>query len=361
MSTFREIIARVDEIKPNAFSESTKLNWLTSLNGKLAIDIFMMDIAEVRELPHGAGAMDCEPLVGFPHEEVYEEYLAAKIDAANGEASEYQNRMQIYDAYYTNFVSWFKATYDPVQGDPNCHGLKPKLPTYYITAYGLAVKLGYQGSLEEWLASLKGEPGFAPTVEVTEIKGGYRTHITDADKTSVFELLHGVPATISVRDIEGGHEITVTDVNGEVSFNVMNGTGAVSSVGGVMPDQDGNVPLTVGGVAPGAGGNIPISVRGVIPGENGDIPLTPEAIGAQKKHVARVVLLLADGWIDNMQTVEAESVTANNTLIVGSAPENYDAYSKAGVYCCAQSDRAVTFKCNSVPDTDLNANIVIWI
>lgn len=32
-------------------------------------------------------------------------------------------------------------------------------PPYYITAYGLAVKRGYKGSLDEWIASLKGEKG----------------------------------------------------------------------------------------------------------------------------------------------------------------------------------------------------------
>ena len=189
MSTFKEIITRVDEIKPNAFSENLKLSWLTSLNGKIAADVFLMDIAEIRELPHGTEAIDCEPLVGFPHEEVYDEYLAAKIDAANGEANEYQNRMQIYDAYYINFVSWFKSTYDPVQGNPNCHGLRPKLPTYYITyglavmhgftgtleqwlesltAYGIAKKMGFEGSVEEWLSSLKGESMPSTNYEQTD-------------------------------------------------------------------------------------------------------------------------------------------------------------------------------------------------
>lgn len=32
-------------------------------------------------------------------------------------------------------------------------------PPYYLTAYGLAVKHGYVGTEEEWLASLKGDPG----------------------------------------------------------------------------------------------------------------------------------------------------------------------------------------------------------
>ena len=32
-------------------------------------------------------------------------------------------------------------------------------PPYFLTAYGLAVREGYGGTLDEWIASLKGDPG----------------------------------------------------------------------------------------------------------------------------------------------------------------------------------------------------------
>ena len=41
-------------------------------------------------------------------------------------------------------------------------------PPYYITAYGLAVKHGYQGTEEEWLASLQGHDAYTEAV-----KAGY--------------------------------------------------------------------------------------------------------------------------------------------------------------------------------------------
>ena len=37
-------------------------------------------------------------------------------------------------------------------------------PPYYITAYGLAVKHGYQGTEEEWLASLQGHDAYTEAV-----------------------------------------------------------------------------------------------------------------------------------------------------------------------------------------------------
>ena len=292
MSTFKEIIARVDEIKPNAFSENLKLNWLTGLNGKIAADVFLMDIAEIRELPHGAEAIDCKPLIGFPHEEVYDEYLAAKIDAANGEASEYQNRMQIYDAYYMNFVIWFKSIYDPVQGDPHCHGLRPKLPTYYITAYGLAVMKGFTGTLEQWLESLTAygvarSNGFEGTaadwLESLTAYGVARKQGFEGSAEDWLESIKGESLAAKVEEIPGGYRVTITDAKEAHSFDVMNGVGAVSSVGGLLPDKDGNVALTVGGVAPDQKGNIALTVANIAPDENGNIPLKPKDIGAFPK------------------------------------------------------------------------------
>lgn len=46
-------------------------------------------------------------------------------------------------------------------------------PPYYITAYGLAVKRGFQGTLDEWLASLRGPTG--PAGAGVVIKGVYET------------------------------------------------------------------------------------------------------------------------------------------------------------------------------------------
>ena len=87
--------------------------------------------------------------------------------------------------------------------------------------------------------------------------------------------------------------------------------------------------------------------------------VTAEQIGAQEQHLHFVVNLPVSGWTNNNQTVACEGVTANNTLIVASAPENYEAYSKASVYCSAQAVGSLTFTCKSVPTTDLNANVMI--
>ena len=116
MSTFAEIIERVDRNKPNAFEKLEKLRWLTELEGKIAAEVMLMSPAGVRNLPREKAALLCEPLVSFPYEDIYDRWLEAKIDYHNGEFGAYQNAMEAYNAAYNGFVNWFLNTYDPVQG-----------------------------------------------------------------------------------------------------------------------------------------------------------------------------------------------------------------------------------------------------
>lgn len=117
MATIQEIIERVDEKKPNAFSQKTKMTWIAELDGKLATDVFLMHITEVRQLQYRHPEdLKSEPIVGFPHDTIYDLWLGAKIDFENGEYDKYQNSMEMFNAHYGSFVRWFASTYEPAQG-----------------------------------------------------------------------------------------------------------------------------------------------------------------------------------------------------------------------------------------------------
>lgn len=198
MSKISEIIARVDAYKPNDFSEAMKLKWLNDLDGKIGLDVFLMDITEIRarQLAYPEG-MEQEPLVTFPHEDIYDLYLAAKIDYENGEYNRYQNTMAAYNEAYGNFVRWLARTYQPAQGyiRGGC-GCKSN-PPYYITAYGLACQMGYQGTLEQWVESLPGKDGVTPVLSigtVTALPAGSNpiAKLTGTAEKPVLEL--GIPA-----------------------------------------------------------------------------------------------------------------------------------------------------------------------
>lgn len=117
MATINEIIARVDEVRPNCFPKSVKLAWIASLDGKIAADVFLWNIIDLRRLEYKHPEdLDSEPLVTYPHQDIYEKWLEAMIDLENGEYDRYQNDMAVYNEFYNNFVSWFVSTYEPAQG-----------------------------------------------------------------------------------------------------------------------------------------------------------------------------------------------------------------------------------------------------
>ena len=158
MATIKQIIDRVDELRPNQYSEVMKLAWLSELEGKIAADVMLMGIEEIRSIEYSyPESLKVEPLVSYPHQEVYMYWLMAQIDFANGEYNKYQNSMEMYNQHLSNYVRWFANTYEPAHGYPD----KPwpcgwEEPPYYLTAYGIAVKNGFEGSVEEWLKSLNG-------------------------------------------------------------------------------------------------------------------------------------------------------------------------------------------------------------
>lgn len=113
----QEAIKQVDDVKPNAFDQETKVAWLNALEGRIAAATFLLAPVEIRQLQYRLPEdLETELLVTAPNDDIYTLWLAAKIDEANGEYDKYQNTMQIYNEHYGSFLRWFAGLYDPVQG-----------------------------------------------------------------------------------------------------------------------------------------------------------------------------------------------------------------------------------------------------
>jgi len=112
-TTAGEIIAAVDEIKPNAFSTARKLAWLDELEGRIATDVMLMDVDCVPDLRLTESRT---PIVQPPHDSIYRMWLTAKIDEANGDFDRYQNAQIAFDAAWRAFVRFFAERYDPAYG-----------------------------------------------------------------------------------------------------------------------------------------------------------------------------------------------------------------------------------------------------
>ena len=110
--TIDKCIRAVDEIKPNAFSEETKTEWLNEVEGMVQTEIFLLNPVELIRYSYPADK-DVPMLVDPPHDKLYRSFLEAKIDYANGEYEKYANTMQVFNADYDEFLCWFATYYEP--------------------------------------------------------------------------------------------------------------------------------------------------------------------------------------------------------------------------------------------------------
>lgn len=108
--TAREIVEQVDLLAPNQYTQQQKLGWLGELEGKIHADV-TLDTPE--QLAGLAGTWQDDLSVGWPHSDIYQHWLLAKIHQADGELELYQNRMESFNASYQNYVNWYIRTYDP--------------------------------------------------------------------------------------------------------------------------------------------------------------------------------------------------------------------------------------------------------
>lgn len=99
-------------------------------------------------------------------------------------------------------------------------------------AYESAKSHGFEGTAEEWLASLHGADGYSPAVLIREVTGGHELVITDYQGSKTVSIMDGVDGkdgadgyspTVTTATIANGTTVTITDVNGAHSFNVLNG------------------------------------------------------------------------------------------------------------------------------------------
>lgn len=149
--TLREVITYLDEIKPNAFNDEIKIQWLNEVEGYLQTDVMLLDISDIIRYKY-PDDLERKLLVSYPHAKVYYIYLMAMVDFANGEYNKYANTIQIYNEFLNEFLIWFADRYRPADGKAVDHG-------YYLSAYSIAVNHGYRGTEEEWIWSLHGEKG----------------------------------------------------------------------------------------------------------------------------------------------------------------------------------------------------------
>ncbi len=162
--TLAQVIQMVDGLKENAFSEEVKTAWINEVEGMVQTQVMMVLPTDIITYNWDAD-QNKELLVAPPHSKIYWTYLCAMIDFSNGEYDLYSNTMQMFNAHWCEFNSWFLRMYHPA--DEHDDFYRNETPEtigvywrgYFLTAYGIAVKHGFHGDEKQWLDSLTGAAG----------------------------------------------------------------------------------------------------------------------------------------------------------------------------------------------------------
>ena len=214
--TVGQLVQTADLLRENALPQEIKVRWIGELDALIAADVMGLDVLELEQFRYDPEAdLDRQPLVRFPHNCMYHYWLCAKIDAENGEYNRYQNSMQLYNAAFLSFRTWFSRVYQ-------VFGSGTAEPTHYLSAYGLAVQQGYPGTLEQWLRDLIGPVGPQGPKGEKGDPGKALADLTEAE----LEMLRG-PAgeSVKVADIDQSYEdggqtvVRFTDGKAMLVFN----------------------------------------------------------------------------------------------------------------------------------------------
>lgn len=152
--TIDKLIKLAKKLKPTPFDDEILLMWVNEIEGMVLSEVHLVTVTDIApyELGEDESLPTAELTAPYPYDKLYTQYLMAQIDYANGEYSKYQNTMQMFNAYYTEYVHYVAEVLAPADG-------RADLLQYYLSAYAIAKKHGYTGTEEQWLQSLHGADG----------------------------------------------------------------------------------------------------------------------------------------------------------------------------------------------------------
>ena len=114
--TILEAINRVDTTKPNSYTQTEKVDWLSTLDGIIKKEI--IDTHEGSENIVFEGytpdtSLDTVLLVPAPYDDIYIRWLEARIDYANGEYGKYNNSATAYNAVFEAYSNHYNMHHMP--------------------------------------------------------------------------------------------------------------------------------------------------------------------------------------------------------------------------------------------------------
>lgn len=116
--TLYDALDRIDKIKPNAFTKTEKVAWISRLERMLCKEIYETHEGPVFTFNGYTDETDGQTKLSVPepYDEIYIHYVSAMIDFHNREIVSYNNDMVMYNQAYTQFWAWYNRTHKPISG-----------------------------------------------------------------------------------------------------------------------------------------------------------------------------------------------------------------------------------------------------
>jgi hypothetical protein len=114
--TIMDALYRIDEVKPNSYSQAEKIKWLSSLDGVIKNEIIDTHEGGEDVVFNGYDAdtdLTTELLVKAPYDDIYIRWAEMQIDYSNGEYGKYNNSMAVYNTAYTAYANYYNRTHMP--------------------------------------------------------------------------------------------------------------------------------------------------------------------------------------------------------------------------------------------------------
>lgn len=111
-----EAIHKLDDLKPNAYSQDDKVKWLSELDAK--VKILIIDTHEGGEGVSFTGYnndtdLHTELLIPEPFDECYLRWMEAQVYYLNDEFGKYNNAMERYNAAWNAYKNHYNRTHMP--------------------------------------------------------------------------------------------------------------------------------------------------------------------------------------------------------------------------------------------------------
>lgn len=114
--TITEAITRLDSLKPNGYSQTDKIGWLSIVDGMIMNNIINTHEGGDEVSFNGYDddtPPDTELIVKAPYDELYISWLSSKVDFHNGEFTRYNNNIIRYNDTLTAYANHYNRTHMP--------------------------------------------------------------------------------------------------------------------------------------------------------------------------------------------------------------------------------------------------------